>query len=91
MAATWEFDYIVGGSDVTVSGIAASPNTQTGTKTGLTGSEYEIHFYILNQPGKIIEPTLKVTEARDSDGAKDETDREISTSIKAMPVVGSFN
>jgi hypothetical protein len=91
VAATWEFDYIVGGSDVTVSGIAASPNTQTGTKTGLTGNEYEIHFYILNQPGKIIEPTLKVTEARDSDGAKDETDREISTSIKAMPIVGSFN
>jgi len=89
VAATWEFDFLV--EDAIVSGIAASPNLQTGTKSGLTGNEYEIHFYILNQPGSIVTPKLRITEVRDSAGAKDETDREISTSIKAMPVVGSFN
>jgi hypothetical protein len=89
VAATWEFDYII--EDATVSSIGSSPNPQTGTISGLSGADYDTHFYITNQPGSAINVKFKVTAMRDSNGGTDNTEREVTTTIAPMPGIGIFN
>jgi hypothetical protein len=88
-AATWEFDYEI--EDATVSVNPASPNPQSGTIENISGDVYEIHFFIVNNPGNPIPVKLVVSEVRDSNGCSDNSEHEETITISAMPVVGSFN
>lgn len=87
LATNWEFDYEI--QDATVSG--TSPNSQTGTITGITTTDYNIHFYIVNTPGMAINLTFLVKAVRDSNGCSNLTNQSITDHINAMPVVGAFN
>jgi hypothetical protein len=85
-APTWGFDYEV--QDATI--YATSPEDQTGTISGIAANYYDLHFYITNNPGNIIDVKLVVREVSDSDGCSDPTDREEIINILEMPAVGPF-
>jgi hypothetical protein len=85
-APTWEFDYEV--QDATV--YATSPEDQTGTISGIGANYYDLHFYITNDPGNLINVKLVVSEVSDSDGCSDLTDREEIINVFEMPAVGPF-
>lgn len=89
-ATTWDFDYEI--EDATVRSIVpTSPNPESGTISAILTNDYEIHFYISNQPGAELVVKLVITSVSDSNGCSNSTPVEHTITISAMPAVGDFN
>jgi hypothetical protein len=86
-ATSWEFDYEIQGATVH----STSPEDQSGTISGITANNYDLHFHITNDPGNPINVKLLVTEVSDSEGCNDPTDRDETINILPMPALGPFN
>jgi hypothetical protein len=70
----------------------ASPNPQVSSSPiNVSGASIDLTFYINNDPGNALTPTLNVTLVTDQFGCTDATVRSGLVHIKAMPQVGAFN
>ncbi|MFA9391984.1 MAG: hypothetical protein ACERKD_19400, partial [Prolixibacteraceae bacterium] len=94
-STNWTYDYVIENATVRTGaepGGWASPNPQSGTSVTVTGSTSEtLTFYINNNPGSTLSPTLKITLVKDEFNCTDNTNRTLAPTIDAMPSVGSFN
>jgi hypothetical protein len=90
--AAWGFDYVLSGTNVVVrTASPPSPESQSGSKSLLAGDNYvDLVFYINNSPGNSLTPTITISNLVDVNGGTASV-IPVTCTIKAMPVVGSFN